>query len=280
MAYWHALDTQTPTKEPHFENQEHKQQQNGFLKIFCIMVILKIRAYFHTTIEIIKIFQNDSVPTATSLSQVVFAVFLFDHKLTYRFFDLGLAFTDVFKTAAIFSLISLIRNCGLISSSFTHFGTKLCKTVKNFFTAGVMKHWNRLPREVVQVPSLEIFKTCWDAPLWDGLAVGNLLLQGVGLSDLQWSFPTPVILWCYETGAETERGIQAFVIFMVVIGGSTSQNFFSFFLECTYLGYEWEQDSYCTHLQRLSRSQMRAKKELFLSLTCVCFISMTFKKCN
>ncbi|GAB0185717.1 hypothetical protein GRJ2_001037000 [Grus japonensis] len=33
---------------------------------------------------------------------------------------------------------------------------------KNFFTVRVTKHWNRLPREAVESPSLEIFKTHLD----------------------------------------------------------------------------------------------------------------------
>jgi len=36
---------------------------------------------------------------------------------------------------------------------------------KNFFTLRVKEHWNRLPKEVVDSPSLEMFKTRLDAVL-------------------------------------------------------------------------------------------------------------------
>ncbi|KGL73948.1 hypothetical protein N309_03041, partial [Tinamus guttatus] len=36
---------------------------------------------------------------------------------------------------------------------------------KNFFTVRVTEPCNRLPREVVESPALEIFKTCLDATL-------------------------------------------------------------------------------------------------------------------
>ncbi|KFR01656.1 hypothetical protein Y956_12964, partial [Nipponia nippon] len=36
---------------------------------------------------------------------------------------------------------------------------------KKFFTMSVVRHWNRLPREAVDAPSLEVFKARLDGAL-------------------------------------------------------------------------------------------------------------------
>ena len=44
---------------------------------------------------------------------------------------------------------------------------KLHRNKQNFFTVRMTEHWNRLLREFVEPPSLEILKTCLDAYLCD-----------------------------------------------------------------------------------------------------------------
>jgi len=64
---------------------------------------------------------------------------------------------------------------------------------RNFFPLRVTEPWNRLPRDDVESPSLEIFQTCLDKVLCSLLWV-TLLGQAVGLDDPQRSLPTPTIL--------------------------------------------------------------------------------------
>jgi len=52
---------------------------------------------------------------------------------------------------------------------------------KKFFTMRVMKHWHRLPREVVDAPSLETFKARLDGALSNLIWLKMSLLTAGGL---------------------------------------------------------------------------------------------------
>ena len=59
---------------------------------------------------------------------------------------------------------SMVRGNKTRGSSHKPKHRKFCTNVhKNFFTVRAMKHWNRLPRAVVQSASLEKFKIHLDA---------------------------------------------------------------------------------------------------------------------
>lgn len=62
-----------------------------------------------------------------------------------------------------------------------------------FFTQSVVRHWDRLPREMLESLSLKVFKNCMDVALKNTVSGYGVYGLTVGLGDCRSVFQTLMI---------------------------------------------------------------------------------------
>lgn len=73
-----------------------------------------------------------------------------------------------FKPSSITSVFSVVQHLKTQGNNIKlSKGRFILDIGEIFFIERVIKHWNRLPRKVVESPSLEVFKRCVDMVLRD-----------------------------------------------------------------------------------------------------------------
>lgn len=166
---------------------------------------------------------------------------------------------------------------------------------KNFFTLQVTEHWNRLLREAVQSPSLEIFKNIWisvigrlvilhgghkpqDLP---GLCWGFLYACSCYLLSLGASIGRTMISLIFPLHTPKHRQLGGWLTFDFGEGSGSLWSFLSVDIQDKNSSFERMESLYLSSSFFLTTQDLLAKHYLILDLSFTCgmplFIPQTLK---